>query len=165
VLFFDEADAVFGRRSEVRDAHDRYANLEIAYLLRRMECYDGVAILATNLRENLDDAFLRRLAFVIEFTMPGAAEREQMWRGFLPTTAPVADTVDYRFLADRFRLSGGNIKNIVLAAAHLASANGGRIAMAQLVEATWGEHRKIGRVLSADDLGGYALSDPAQAVG
>jgi hypothetical protein len=156
VLFFDEADAIFGKRSEVRDAHDRYANLEIAYLLQRMEQYDGIAILATNLRENLDDAFLRRLHFIVEFPMPAEAHRERMWRQFLPVEAPVDDAIDYAFLARQFRLSGGNIKNIVLSSAYLACANGGRIGMSHLIRATWREHQKIGRVLSENDIGDYA---------
>jgi SpoVK/Ycf46/Vps4 family AAA+-type ATPase len=160
VLFFDEADALFGKRSDVTDAHDRYANLEIAYLLRRMEQYEGVAILATNLRENLDDAFLRRLHFVVDFPMPADDDRERMWRRFIPAGAPVADGIDYGFLAGRFGLSGGNIKNIVVSAAFLASANGGRIGMPHLIRATWGEHRKIGRVLSATDAGEYGSLVP-----
>src|SRR6266508_4030213 len=156
VLFFDEADAIFGKRSEVRDAHDRYANIEIAYLLQRMEQYDGIAILATNLRENLDDAFLRRLHFIIEFPMPDAAHRERMWRQFLPTEAPVDGSIDYSFLARQFRLAGGNIKNIVLSAAFLAAASGDRIGMPHLFRATWREHQKMGRVLSEVDIGDYA---------
>ena len=155
VLFFDEADAIFGKRSEVRDAHDRYANIEIAYLLQKMEEYDGIAILATNLRENLDDAFLRRLHFVVEFPVPDQAHREEMWRRFIPAQAP-ADAIDYAFLARQFRLAGGNIKNIVVAAAYLASANGGRIGMPHVVRAAWREHRKIGRAITAGDFGEYA---------
>ena len=155
VLFFDEADAIFGKRSEVRDAHDRYANIEIAYLLQKMEEYDGIAILATNLRENLDDAFLRRLHFVVEFPVPDEAHREKIWRRFIPPQAPL-DAIDYAFLARQFRLAGGNIKNIVVAAAYLASANGGRIGMPHVVRAAWREHRKIGRALSASDFGEYA---------
>jgi SpoVK/Ycf46/Vps4 family AAA+-type ATPase len=158
VLFFDEADAIFGKRSEVRDAHDRYANIEIAYLLQRMEQYDGIAILATNLRENLDDAFLRRLHFIIEFPMPDEAHRERMWRQFLPTEAPVDGSIDYSFLARQFRLAGGNIKNIVLSAAFLAAASGGRIGMPHLIRATWREHQKMGRVLSEVDIGDYATA-------
>jgi AAA+ superfamily predicted ATPase len=161
VLFFDEADAIFGKRSEVRDAHDRYANLEIAYLLQRMERYDGIAILATNLRENLDDAFLRRLHFVVEFPMPDQLHRERMWRQFLPAEAPVDEGIDYTFLARQFPLSGGNIRSIVVSAAYLASANGGRIGMRQLVRAAWREHQKLGRVLSESDLGEYAPPPPA----
>jgi SpoVK/Ycf46/Vps4 family AAA+-type ATPase len=155
VLFFDEADAIFGKRSEVRDAHDRYANIEIAYLLQKMEEHDGIAILATNLRENLDDAFLRRLHFVVEFPVPDEADRERMWRRFIPPRAPV-DAIDFAFLARQFRLPGGNIKNIVVSAAYLASANGGRIGMPHLIRAVWREHQKIGRVLSVGDAGDYA---------
>jgi hypothetical protein len=160
VLFFDEADAIFGKRSQVHDAHDRYANLEIAYLLRRMEHYEGVAILATNLRENVDGAFLRRVQHVIEFPMPSEPDRERMWRGFFPAAAPVADELDLGFLARQFRLSGGNIKNIVLSAAYLASANGGRIGMPHLIQATVTEHRKIGRIFSPDDAGEYRATVP-----
>lgn len=156
VLFFDEADAIFGKRSEVRDAHDRYANIEIAYLLQKMEEYDGIAILATNLRENLDEAFLRRLQFIVEFPMPDEVHRERMWRKFIPPQAPVDDGIDFTFLARQFRLSGGNIKNIVVSAAYLASTNGGRIGMSHMVRAAWREHKKIGRVLSESDIGDYA---------
>jgi ATPase family associated with various cellular activities (AAA) len=156
VLFFDEADAIFGKRSEVRDAHDRYANLEIAYLLQRMEQYDGIAVLATNLRQNLDDAFLRRLHFVIEFPMPDEAHRERMWRQFMPTEAPVDGSIDYSYLARQFRLAGGNIRNVVLSAAFLAAASNDRIGMAHLIRATWREHQKMGRLLSEFDIGDYA---------
>ncbi len=159
VLFFDEADALFGRRSEVRDAHDRYANIEIAYLLQRMEQYDGVAILATNLRQNVDNAFLRRLHFIVEFPMPDEAHRARMWREFLPREAPL-DTIDFEFLAREFRLSGGNIRNIVVSAAYLASANGGRIGMSHLMRAAWREHQKIGRVFAPNDAGDYAAALP-----
>lgn len=161
ILLFDEADAIFGKRSAVRDAHDRYANIEISYLLQRMEQYDGIAILATNLREHLDDAFLRRLQFIVEFPVPDQRQRELMWRNFLPADAPVDDSVDYAFLANQFRLTGANIKNIVVSAAYLASANGGRITMGHLVKASWREHQKIGRILSRTDLGDYSSMLPA----
>jgi SpoVK/Ycf46/Vps4 family AAA+-type ATPase len=156
VLLFDEAEAIFGKRSAVRDAHDRYANIEIAYLLQRMEEYDGIAILATNLRDHLDDAFLRRLQFIIDFPVPDECQRERMWRQFIPAAAPVDKSVDYPFLARQFRLTGGNIKNIVVSAAYLASANGGQIDMVHLLRASWREHQKIGRVMARDDLGDYA---------
>jgi hypothetical protein len=159
VLFFDEADALFGKRSDVRDAHDRYANIEIAYLLQRMEQYDGVAILATNLRQNVDNAFLRRLHFIIEFPMPDEAHRARMWQEFLPPEAPV-DTIDFEFLAREFRLSGGNIRNIVVSAAYLAAANGGRIGMSHLMRAAWREHQKIGRVFAPNDAGDYVAALP-----
>ena len=130
ILFFDEADALFGKRSEVRDAHDRYANIEIAYLLQKMEEYDGVAILATNLRSNLDEAFVRRLAFTVHFPFPDEADRRRIWRGIWPAATPLAADVDLDFLAAQFKLSGGNIKNIALAAAFLAAADGRPVAMA-----------------------------------
>jgi SpoVK/Ycf46/Vps4 family AAA+-type ATPase len=139
----------------VHDAHDRYANLEIAYLLQKMEQYDGIAILATNLRQNLDDAFLRRLHVVIEFPMPDEEHRALMWRQFLPDAAPVDPGIDYDFLARQFRLSGGNIKNIVVSAAYQAAANGGSIAMPHLLRATWREHQKIGRRLPDAEIGAY----------
>lgn len=160
VLFFDEADAIFGKRSDVHDAHDRYANLEIAYLLQKMEQYDGIAILATNLRQHLDDAFLRRLHVVIDFPMPDEEHRERMWREFLPDTAPVDPEIDYAFLARQFRLAGGNIKNIVVSAAYHAAANGSCISMPHLLRATWREHQKIGRRLSDAEIGEYAAALP-----
>jgi hypothetical protein len=163
ILFFDEAEALFGKRSEVRDAHDRYANIEIAYLLQKIEQYDGISILATNLRQNLDAAFLRRLHFIIEFPMPDVAHRERMWRSFLPLEAPVDDPLDFAFLARQLPLSGGNIRNIVVAAAYQASANGGRIGMPHLVRAAWREHQKIGRTLSRSDVGVYATALPESA--
>src|SRR5215203_1601578 len=105
ILFFDEADALFGKRSEVRDAHDRYANIEVAYLLQKMEAYPGAVILATNFRQNMDDAFLRRLDFVIDFPFPEAADRERIWRLVLPDSAPLAQDIDVRFLANQFKLA------------------------------------------------------------
>ena len=134
ILFFDEADALFGKRSEVRDAHDRYANIEIVYLLQKMEQYEGIAILATNLRQNMDDAFMRRLQFIVEFPFPDEAHRRQIWQVLFPAEAPREEEIDFDFLAKQFRLSGGNIKNIVLGAAFLAAANGGRIGMEQLMK-------------------------------
>ena len=103
ILFFDEADALFGKRSEVKDAHDRYANIEISYLLQKMEEYDGIAILATNLRRNMDDAFVRRLRFIIEFPFPDEEYRERIWRVTFPREAPLASDVDFaRPLLDLF---------------------------------------------------------------
>src|SRR6185295_9539310 len=118
ILLFDEADALFGKRSDVRDAHDRYANIEISYLLQRMEQYEGLAILATNLRQHLDDAFTRRLAFVVEFPFPDDAQRERIWEVCIPPEAPRDPAIDFGALARDFRLSGGNIRNAVLHAAY-----------------------------------------------
>jgi AAA+ superfamily predicted ATPase len=152
ILFFDEADALFGKRSEVRDSHDRYANIEISYLLQQMEQYEGLAILATNLRQNMDEAFVRRLAFVIEFAFPDEASRRRIWVGSWPASTPLAADVDLELMARQFKLSGGNIKNVALAAAFQASASGGPVTMAHLLRATAREHQKLGKVLSAAEL-------------
>ena len=152
ILFFDEADALFGKRSEVRDSHDRYANLEISYLLQKMEEYEGLAILATNLRQNLDEAFVRRLAFTIHFPSPEVEDRQRLWRGVFPAQVPLAADVDFDWLASRFKFSGGNIKNIALAAAFLAAAAGSPITMAHLLQATRREYQKMGKTLSDADL-------------
>jgi hypothetical protein len=150
ILFFDEADAVFGKRSEVKDSHDRYANIEISYLLQRMEAYDGVVILATNLRANLDEAFTRRLHFIIEFPFPDAANRERIWKVNLPPQTPVAADVDFQLLAGRFRLAGGNIRNILVAAAFLAAESGETVNISNLLHAARREYQKIGRLLDED---------------
>ena len=126
VLLFDEADAIFGKRSEVRDARDRYANIEVAYLLQRMERFDGLAILTTNLRANLDEAFTRRIDVIVDFPMPQEAAREALWRMHLPPRLPLASDLDLAFMARRFELSGGNIRNICMTAAYLAAEDLGR---------------------------------------
>jgi len=154
IFFFDEADALFGKRSEVHDSHDRYANIEISYLLQKMEQYEGVAILATNLRQNLDDAFVRRLAFMVHFPFPDEAHRRQIWKGAWPAALPLASDVDIVFLANQFKLSGGNIKNIALAAAFLAASNGSVVTMDHISHAIRREYQKLGKVLSAAELYG-----------
>jgi SpoVK/Ycf46/Vps4 family AAA+-type ATPase len=156
ILFFDEADALFGKRSEVRDSHDRYANIEISYLLQKMEEYEGVAILATNLRQNLDESFVRRLAFTISFPFPDEADRRRIWSGIWPAETPLAPDLDLDLLARRFKLSGGNIKNIALAAAFLAAENGDAVRMAHLLQATRREYQKLGKPLGAAELGAFA---------
>ncbi len=151
ILFFDEADALFGKRSEVRDAHDRYANIEVAYLLQRLETYSGAVILATNLRHNLDDAFLRRLDVAVDFPFPEPEDRLRIWTRALPDRAPVADDVDLAFLAERFKLSGGGIRNASLAAAFLAAEGAGVIGMPELVRAVAQEYAKLGRLTLESD--------------
>jgi SpoVK/Ycf46/Vps4 family AAA+-type ATPase len=153
ILFFDEADALFGKRSEVRDAHDRYANIEIGYLLQRMETYEGVVILATNLRKNMDDAFVRRLAVIVEFPLPSAEDRRRIWEAVWPPDTPRSPDLDLEVLARRFELSGGNIRNIALAAAFLAAADQGVVTMAHLMHAVRREYQKMGRVLVGGELG------------
>jgi ATPase family associated with various cellular activities (AAA) len=152
VLFFDEADALFGKRSEVRDSHDRYANIEISYLLQKMEQYEGVAILATNLRQNLDESFVRRLAFTIHFPFPDEPERRRIWLGIWPRETPLAEDVDIDLLSRQFKFSGGNIKNVALAAAFLAAADGGSVTMPYLLDATRREFQKMGEVAAEFDL-------------
>jgi hypothetical protein len=141
ILLFDEADALFGKRSEVKDSHDRYANIEVNYLLQRMEAFDGLAILATNMRAALDPAFLRRLRFVVTFPFPGAAERRRIWERALPPETP-SDALDHHRLA-RLTVSGGNIHSIALNAAFLAAEDGGRVTMPIVLAAAWAELRKL----------------------
>jgi SpoVK/Ycf46/Vps4 family AAA+-type ATPase len=153
VLLFDEADALFGKRSEVKDSHDRYANIEVSYLLQQIEQYPGVAILATNLRHHLDEALTRRLAFVVHFPFPEEAERHRIWQTLWPTATPLDPGIDLGFMARQFKLSGGNIKNIALAAAYLAASNGGVVTMAHLRHATRREYQKLGKALTPAELG------------
>ncbi len=155
ILFFDEADALFGKRSEVKDAHDRYANIETAYLLQKMEEYSGAVILATNLKMNLDDAFLRRLHFVIDFEMPDEAQRLRIWTSTLPPEMPLGPDVDLGFLARQFRLAGGNIRNIALAAAFLAADDRTAVGMSHFIRATRREYQKLGKMVTDADFGPY----------
>lgn len=145
ILFFDEADALFGKRSEVKDSHDRYANVEVAFLLQRMEAFEGLAILATNLRQNIDAAFTRRLSFVLSFSLPDEAQRLEIWRGIWPAAAPLAPDVDLQSLAARFNLTGGNIRNAAVAAAFLAAGEEERIGMRHILLAIRREYQKMGR--------------------
>lgn len=151
ILFFDEADALFGKRSEVRDAHDRYANIEISYLLQRMEAYEGLVILATNLSKNMDEAFIRRLHFVVEFPFPSAADRRRIWDGVWPANTPRCPDLDLDLIARRFEFTGGNIKNIALAAAFMAAADGGTIGLDHLLRATQREYQKLGKVVVGEE--------------
>ncbi|TCM35992.1 ATP-binding protein [Kribbella sp. VKM Ac-2568] len=143
LLLFDEADALFGKRSEVKDAHDRHANVEVAYLLQRMEAFEGIAILTTNLKQNIDDAFLRRLRFLVDFPLPDAAAREVIWQHAFPERAPLADDIDFGFLGRRLQLSGGTIQQIALHAA-FAAVDDGPIRMRHILAATRRELDKLG---------------------
>lgn len=154
VIFFDEADALFGKRSEVKDAHDRYANIEIDYLLQRIECYGGVALLATNLRHHLDDAFLRRIHLTVEFAAPKVPQRRLLWSCAF-ASAPV-DELDLDFIAGRFEVNGGTIRNAALGAAYLAADAGAPIGMRQVLAALRQELIKSGRRTPAADFGRYA---------
>ncbi len=152
ILFFDEADALFGKRSEVRDAHDRYANIEISYLLQKMEEYRGASILATNLRQNLDEAFVRRLQAIVEFPFPDEECRRRIWEKAFPKEAPVAPEVRFDLLAREVRLAGGNIKNMALAAAFFAASDGGVVRTAHLIQAAHREHQKLARSWNPGEL-------------
>jgi hypothetical protein len=153
VLFFDEADALFGKRSEVRDSHDRYANIEINYLLQRMESYRGLAVLATNRRGDLDPAFLRRLRFVVNFPFPEAGQRSEIWRRMFPPATPT-EGLDWEKLS-RPALAGGNIRNVAVQAAFLAAAAGEPVRMRHLARATCSEFAKLEKPLTDAAIGGW----------
>jgi hypothetical protein len=155
VLLFDEADAIFGKRSEVRDARDRYANLEVSYLLQRMERFDGLAVLTTNLRANLDEAFTRRIDVIVDFPMPEDEHRLALWQMHLPDSVPQAPDLDLDFMAHRFRLSGGNIRNVCMTAAFLAADAERPVTMADLIRGTEREYRKLGRLTVEAEFGPY----------
>jgi winged helix domain-containing protein/ATPase family protein associated with various cellular activities (AAA) len=155
VLLFDEADALFGRRSEVRDAHDRYANLESAYLLQRMEAFDGLAVLSTNLRANLDEAFTRRLDLVVDFPLPDQPARRALWDRCLGTALTRSSDVDLDYLAVSFELAGGHIRSAAITAAYLAADAGAPVCMADLIGAVAREYRKLGRLCLEREFGPY----------
>jgi SpoVK/Ycf46/Vps4 family AAA+-type ATPase len=150
ILLFDEADALFGKRTEVRDSHDRYANIEVSYLLQRMEAYRGLAILTTNLEGALDQAFMRRLRFVVRFPFPDASLRREIWRRTFPAATPVG-AVDVDALA-RLDVAGGNIRNIGINAAFLAADSGERVEMEHVLAAARSEYAKLERPLSELEL-------------
>lgn len=155
VLLFDEADALFGKRSEVKDSHDRHANTEIAYLLQKMEEYEGMSILATNLQHNMDEAFARRMAFRIEFQIPDEEHRYRLWKSMFPPESPRAADIDFSYLARHLRLSGGSIKNAALTAAYLASGEGTAIGMRHMIAAVKQEFDKLGKLCLREDFGPY----------
>ncbi|WP_186117274.1 AAA family ATPase [Burkholderia gladioli] len=146
VLFFDEAEGLFAKRTDTRDAHDRYANLQTGYLLQRIETYQGIVILSTNLLQNIDKAFLRRFRFIVEYPFPSEAQRLALWRNAFPAATPLGDDLDFALLAERAPLSGGNINNIAIGAAFLAAAEGTVVGWRHLLQATEREYRKLGKV-------------------
>jgi hypothetical protein len=158
ILFFDEADALLGKRSEVKDAHDRFANIEIAFLLQKMEEYEGITILATNLKKNLDEAFIRRIQFIIDFPLPNTAHREKIWHKTFPMEVPLGADIDFAFLAKRFKLTGGNIRNISLRSAYFAAQEKEKVGMAHLIWATKRELQKMGVLYTEADFAGYAVT-------
>ncbi len=160
VILFDEADALFGKRSEVSDAHDRHANVEVAYLLQRMESFDGLAVLATNLRANIDEAFSRRLDVVVDFPMPDVRERRILWDQCLGARVPRSSDLDLEFCAQSFVLSGGSIRSIALSAAYAAAAAGCPVSMDLLTQAIQQEYRKLGRLIVVGEFGPWHPDAP-----
>jgi hypothetical protein len=158
ILQFDEADALFGKRSEVKDSHDRHANIEVSYLLQRLEEYRGLSILTTNLKNNIDPAFLRRIRFIVDFGFPEAAERAEIWKGIFPKETPVGE-LDFERLG-QLNLAGGSIRNVAVAAAFLAAEDGAkapRVEMGHILAAARTEYEKTGRPLTAAELRGWPL--------
>jgi SpoVK/Ycf46/Vps4 family AAA+-type ATPase len=149
VLLFDEADAVFGKRSEVKDSHDRYANMESAYLLQRLESFDGIALLTTNLRANIDEAFTRRLDLVVDFPFPDREQRLALWRHSL-SHVPCAVDIQLGSVAADFELAGGSIRSAVVTAAYLAAGRDGLVTSADLLEGARREYRKAGRLVPGE---------------
>jgi hypothetical protein len=162
VLLFDEADSLFGKRGDVRDARDRYANMEVSHLLSRIELHQGPCILTTNLRRHLDPAFARRFHMVIEFPRPDAAGREKLWRLYIPQKAPIADEVDPALLAREMDLTGGQIKNVALHSAFLAAGSGTCITLSHIAAAVWTELAKEGGEMMTDSLGSLARYLPEE---
>jgi SpoVK/Ycf46/Vps4 family AAA+-type ATPase len=149
VLLFDEADALFGKRSDVKDAQDRFANLEVSYLLQRLEAFDGIAILTSNLKRNIDEAFLRRFTFAVDFPFPETRERLAIWKRLLPAEYPLADGVKLPDVAREFKLAGANIWNVAVAAACMAAAEDGQITRRMLAHSVLREYQKLGRKVAA----------------
>ncbi len=159
VLFFDEADALFGKRTDVNDSRDRYANLEVSYLLERMERFKGLAILATNRKRDLDEAFMRRLRYVIDFPVPDEAQRYEIWKQVIPSAVAAHSQIDLGFLARQFPLSGGHIRSIVFnACLQSASSSNGKkeLHMKDVLIAVKREYDKMNRSMSLDQLGPFA---------
>jgi SpoVK/Ycf46/Vps4 family AAA+-type ATPase len=153
VLLFDEADALFGRRSEIKDSHDRYANIEVSYLLQRMESYRGLAILTTNLKQALDSAFVRRLRFIVQFPYPDLGERAQIWEKIFPAATPT-ERLDFAKLA-QLNVTGGHIHNIALTAAFLAAESGEPVRMHDIFAAAQAETAKLERPLMEKEIAGW----------
>ena len=156
ILFFDEADAIFGKRSEVRDAKDRYANNEISYILQRIEQYEGIVLLTTNLKNNIDAAFMRRMKYIIHFAMPSEQERLCIWKKGFPKQLPAED-IDFAYLAAQFELSGGNIKNIILSAAFDAAGEQTAINMRHILSAVRNDFAKDNKIMTPEEFGEYEM--------
>jgi SpoVK/Ycf46/Vps4 family AAA+-type ATPase len=155
IVFFDEADSLCGRRTDLKSSHDRYANIEVNHLLQKIEEHEGIVILSSNLRANIDDAFTRRLNYIVEFPFPEEIYRKRIWQRVYPPETPLSDNLDFDFLSHRFKIAGGNIKNIALNSAFLAAADGGIVCMEHVILATKREFQKMGKICSRSDYGQY----------
>lgn len=155
VIFFDEADVLFSKRSEVKDSNDKYSNMEAAFMLQKIEEYTGIVILATNYQQNIDEAFKRRIKFLIDFCFPDSHYRKILWLKAFPEQLPIGGDIDYDFLAKNFELTGSNIRNIALNAAYLAAEQGSGVAMPHIIRAIVNEFGKSGKKLSRQELGEY----------
>ena len=156
ILLFDETDAILGKRTEVKDSHDKNANMETSYLLQKMEEYDGITIMTTNFTENIDKAFFRRISYVVHFTMPDYVSRKEIWQKMFPKETPISDDVDFEFLAKNFEISGGNIKNIVLSSCFMAASESKKVEMKHIVKALEYEIKKQGKMVSKNDFAEYS---------
>ncbi len=157
VLFFDETDALFGKRSEIKDSHDKYANVETSFLLQRLETFDGVVLMSTNLINNIDEAFMRRINYVVRFPFPDAKQRLILWKSMFPKEMPTDEGIDFEYLAERFEFSGGIIKNTVMSAAFLAAEEESPVGMPHLLKAVRKQLAKQGRVMLKEDFGRYSM--------
>lgn len=155
IIFFDEADVLFSKRSEVKDSNDKYSNMEAAFMLQKMEEYNGIVILATNYQQNIDEAFKRRIKFLIDFSFPDKDYRKQLWQKAFPEQLPLDLYIDFDFLAEKFELTGSNIRNIALNAAYLAAADNSRVGMPHIISSIVNEFGKSGKKLSREELGEY----------
>lgn len=157
ILFFDETDALFGKRSEIKDSHDKYANVETSFLLQRLENFDGIVLMATNLLQNIDEAFIRRISCIVNFPLPDSEQRLKLWHNMFPDEMPRDDSVDFEYLAGQFELSGAAIKNAVMSAAFLAAAEGAEVNMSHILRAVRKQLSKQGKLLVRDDFGKYSF--------
>ena len=157
IILFDEADILFSKRTEVRDSNDKYSNMEAAYMLQKMESFEGIAVLSTNFLNNFDEAFKRRMKFIIDFPFPAAADRLEIWKKVFPQKLPLSEEVDFPYLAGRFELSGSNIKNAALHGSFLAAQEGCPVTMRHLIMAVRNEYDKIGKILQREELGEYDM--------
>lgn len=155
ILLFDETDAIFAKRTEVKDSHDRNANLETSYLLQKMEEHSGITIMTTNFLENIDKAFFRRINYVVHFTIPDINARKEIWTKMYPKEIPLAKDVDFNFLSQKFEITGGNIKNIALTSAFMAASENKKVGMKHIIKALSQEITKQGKMISKDDFGEY----------